>query len=241
MIEMVRRSLRQKFGSPAITIALGVIALLTAFSGATTDPERALGTGFVAIVLLAAGSVSKDASGGALQMILTRPIPRTTYLFGRFFGILAAYALFLALTGALTVLLASVLPRVAGASAPSQFSMAALGRGLTGAFLDSLLFAAILLFFSTFLRGYADVLAYVVLSILLSLLPGFGVAIRKPWLQRGAEQLRKNVLPDVDWSEVLRGRHVLAEPTGRWVLAVTVFLILAAVIFSRREFTYGHD
>ncbi len=112
---------------------------------------------------------------------------------------------------------------------------------LAGAFLNALLFAAILLFFSTFLRGYADVLAYLVLSIFLALLPGLGVALRKPWLQRGAEQLRKNVLPDVDWSQVLRGHQVLGEPTGRWVLAVTAFLILAAVIFSKREFTYGHD
>ena len=86
MIEMVRRSLRQKFGSPAMAVALGVIAILTAFQAAASDPERALGTGFVAIVLIAAGSVSKDASGGALQMILTRPIRRTTYLFGRYSG-----------------------------------------------------------------------------------------------------------------------------------------------------------
>ena len=241
MIEMVRRFLRQKFGSPAIAIALGVMALLTAVTAALSDPERALSTGFVAIVLIAAGSVSKDASGGALQMILTRPIPRSTYLFGRYFGILAAYAIFLALTGALTVLLANTLPRLPGARTPSGFAMLPLGRGLAGAFLDALLFAAILLFFSTFLRGYADVLAYVVLSIFLSLLPGFGRAIGKPWLQRGAEALRKNVLPDVDWSEVLRGHQVLAEPTGRWVLAVAVFLSLAAIVFSKREFSYGHD
>ena len=238
---MVRRFLRQKFGSPAMAIALGVVALLTAVQAALSEPERALGTGFVAIVLLAAGSVSKDRSSGALQLILARPIRRTSYLFGRYLGILAAYGTFLGVTGALATLLAYAWPRMIGASTSSGFAVAALARGLGSAFLNGLLFAAVLLFFSTFLRGYADVLAYLVLSILLGLLPGLGQALRKPWLQHAAEELRRNVLPDVDWGEVLRGHEILGEPTGRWVLAVTAFLILAAVVFSRREFSYGND
>jgi ABC-type transport system involved in multi-copper enzyme maturation permease subunit len=241
MIEMVRRFLRQRFASPAMAIALAVIALLTAVQAALSDPERALGSGFLAIVLIGAGSVSKDASGGALQMILARPIRRSSYLFGRYLGILAAYAVFLLVAGGLTVLFSSTLPGLFGATARPVFSAPALGRGAAAALLDALLFAAILLFFSTFLRGYADVLAYILLSILLQLLAGLGSALREPWLGDAGEAIRKNVLPKVDWNEVLRGQNVLGEPTGRYVLAVTVFLLLAAVVFSRREFAYGHD
>ena len=34
---------------------------------------------------------------------------------------------------------------------------------------------------------------------------------------------------------------MLGAEVGRFVLALTVFLIGAIVIFSRREFSYGHD
>ncbi len=79
MIEMARRLLRQKLGSPAMGIALGVLALLTAIQAALSDPERALGAGIFALALIGAGSVSRDASSGALQMILARPIRRTSW------------------------------------------------------------------------------------------------------------------------------------------------------------------
>jgi ABC-type transport system involved in multi-copper enzyme maturation permease subunit len=241
VIEVVRRFLRQRFGSPAMATALGVLALLTAIQAALSEPERALESGFLAIVLIAAGSVSRDASSGALQMILARPIRRTSYLFGRYLGILAAYAAFLAGTCGLTVLLAVVLPRALGAVSSSAVSPESLARGVGAALLNASLFASILLFFSTFLRGYADVLAYILLSILLQVVPGLGRTLHKSWLTSAGEEARRNVLPEVDWSEVLRGRHALGEPTGQFVLAVVVFLTVAALIFSRREFSYGRD
>lgn len=241
MIEMTRRFLRQRFGSPAMAIALGVFALLTAVQGALSEPERAMGAGFFAILLISAGSVSKDASSGALQMILARPIRRTAYLFGRFAGMLAAYAVFLVATGVLTAAVGSTLPRLLGATAAPVFSVAPLARGAAASFLDAVLFASMLLLFSTFLRGYADVLAYIVFSIMLSLLPGLGEAFHQPWLRQAGDAIRKNALPQVGWSDVLRGRDILGEPTGRWVLAVTVYLALAALIFSRRQFAYGQD
>ncbi len=242
MIEMVRRFLRQRFGSPAMAIALGVLVLLTAIQAAVSDPEQAVGTSFLAILLIAAGSVSKDASGGALQMILARPIRRTAYLFGRYAGILAAYAVTLGAIVGLTLLCASALPALFGPrNVAADFSVAALGRGAGAAFFNGILFAAILLFFSTFLRGYADVLGYILLQVLLGLVPALGDFLQKPWLRRAGETLRSNVLPNVEWKAILRGENVLGEPTGRWVLAVTAFLVLAAVIFSRREFSYGHD
>ena len=240
MIEMVRRFLRQKFGSPAMVIALSLLAILTAVQGTLSEPEQALGAGFLAILLIAAGSVSRDISGGTIQMILARPISRTSYLYGRYLGILAVYAVFLAISAALTVLATRLLPTLIGAGTPGA-SLDSILRGIAIAMANALLFAAILLFFSTFLRGYSDVLAYFGLMIFLGAMPGLGAALRKPWLARAGEVLRSNLLPQVDWSGILRGRGLLGEPTGRWVLAVTAFLALATVIFSRREFSYGQD
>jgi hypothetical protein len=49
------------------------------------------------------------------------------------------------------------------------------------------------------------------------------------------------MMPSVEWGTVLRGEEVLAAATGRWIFALTVYLVLAAVVFSRRELPYGQD
>lgn len=239
MIEMARRFLRQRLGSPAMLVALAILALLTA-AQATEDPERALGSGFLALALIAAGSVARDISGGAIQMILARPIRRTSYLFGRYAGVLATYAAFLLVAAAVAVAFRTLL-RSAMHAPPIDPQLPALARGIAAGLANALLFSAILLFFSTFLRGYADVLAYFVLLGTLGLLPNLGRQLGKPGLERAGEALRDNVLPQVDWSAVLRGQRVLAEPTGRFALAVAVFLAFAVLVFSRREFSYGQD
>ena len=240
MTEMIRRYLRQKLASPGIVVALGVITLVTAFRLAVTGGKEGLETGFVSLLLLAAASVSKDASGGALQMILARPLTRTDYLFGRYLGILAAYASFLAACALVAFALATVFLPMLGLER-TPVSAPALLRGFGGGMLGVVLPAAILLFFSTFLPGYADVLAYFLLMIALPIPALLGQALRKPGLERVSELAKQNVLPEVRWDQVLQGQDALGAATGRWVLAVTVFLVAAAVVFSRREFAYGQD
>jgi hypothetical protein len=117
----------------------------------------------------------------------------------------------------------------------------ALLRGFGSGMLGAILPAAVLLFFSTFLPGYADVLGYFLLLIVLPLPGALGQALKKPWLERLSAVARDNVLPEVRWDSVLAGANPLGAATGRWVLAVTVFLAAAAAVFSRREFAYGQD
>lgn len=243
MSEMIRRLLRQKFHSPAMVVALSVIALLTAVQSAVTGVQSALEGSVLALLLLSAGSVSKDVSGGALQMILSRPIRRAEYLFGRYFGILVAYALYLASTAALAFVTVELLPRLFGSHPPAGFPANA-GRGVATALLNATLLAAIVLFFSTFLRGYGDVLAYFLLLLLLSLpeaVGGVAESLRKLWIMKGLRVGKENLLPQVPWADVLRGEHVFRAETGQYVLAVALFLTLATVVFSRREFSYGHE
>jgi ABC-type transport system involved in multi-copper enzyme maturation permease subunit len=239
---MIRRFLRQKFGSIGIVITLAVLALLGAAQAAATGrPEAPEFGGFLALVALGAASVSKDASSGALQMILARPIRRVDYLFGRYSGILLAYAVYLAATAGLALLLSPLLGRVLGAEIAGNLSVRDLVRGAAGSLFSSALFAAVLLFFSTFLRGYGDVLAYLLLSLLLAAPGALSGPLRMPWLSTLGTIARDNILPRVSWDEVLRGRDILAPATGAFVLAVTAYLTFAAWIFSRREFTYGQD
>ena len=87
MIEMVRRYLRQKYGSVGFSLALGILAIIETFTFANGGGRGGFVVVHWGIFLLAAGSVSRDVSSGALQMILSRPIRRTEYLFGRYLGI----------------------------------------------------------------------------------------------------------------------------------------------------------
>ena len=237
---MIWRLLRQRFGSPLMATVLGVLVVMGGLQAALSDPERQLESGFLAIVLLGAGVVSRDASGGALQMILSRPIRRTDYLIGRYLGVLAAYAVLLAATAAVTVVLSAVLPRI-GPSHSALLDPARLAMGILGGFLNGALFAAMLLFFSTFLRGYSDVLAVILLNLALSLPEGLASLLRRPWIERVGDVVRENVLPRVEWGRAIREQRLLGEPTGRYVLALTAFLLFALLVFSRRQFAYGQD
>jgi hypothetical protein len=237
VIEMIRRFVRQRFGSVGLVAALAVLAMLELFNLAS----RGAGSGFAmaswAIFVIAAGSVSRDISSGALQMILSRPIHRTEYLFGRYLGILTSYAIFLLVTSLLTLLVVQVFSSRAASAAVPDLSVNAMAIGAGDAFLDGALQAAVLLLFSTFLPGIADLLGLLLLYLALNL----PMASKARWLRDVAERARENMLPAVAWNEVLRGHGTLGAATGRWVFALTVYLTLAAIIFSRRELRYGQD
>lgn len=232
MIEMVRRFVRQKFGSPGLVVGLGVLALIETFGVAHRGSANGFSIANWAIFVLAAGSVSRDVSSGALQMILSRPIRRTQYLYGRYVGILVAFALFLVFTS----LLAFVVVHLAAPGAAAEVSPARLARSTGETFLSGAFPAAILLFFSTFLPGIADLLGLLILYMVLHLPASAGSA-----LARVAEAARENLVPDVPWNEAVRGQGAALAAAGRWVFALTVYLALAAVVFSARELPYGND
>ncbi len=238
---MVRRFLRQKLGSVGVVIALAVLSLVTAFQVVVTGSGQSLETGFVALLILAAASVSRDSASGALQMILARPILRVEYLFGRYCGILLCYAMYIAATGAVALVLSPLLRAGLGIGSAREATPGDLARGAASALLSAALLSSVLLFFSTFLRGYGDVLGYLLLSLLLGAPDILGGALKKPWLPKLGAVVRENVLPHVDWDGVLRGGGVFSAATGQYALALTAYLALAVWIFSRREFSYGQD
>ena len=237
MIEMVRRFLRQKLGSPLILIVMAAFALLSMIPLVASKGRADTGAGLIVLFVLAAGSVSRDASSGALQMILARPIRRSEYLFGRFLGIAAAFGLFLLVTFVLAILMPRILPFLAS----TDVDAGATARALAGSFLQGMLVAAMLVFFSTFLPGYADVLAFFLFGLSLSVPEVLAGWLKAPRLTRFGTVLHENLSPTVPWDEVLRGDNVLREATGRYALALVAFLVAALVLFSRREFAYGQD
>lgn len=241
MIEMARRLVMQKFGSRAVVGLLCVLAALLAFGAASDGARgRAFQTASLALIALGAGVVSRDISSGAVQMILARPLSRTAYLLGRWLGVLWAFAIFLAITAILVLLFSyAVLPAMHASVAP--LSLPSLLRGGAGALLDGVLFSATLLCLSTFLPGYGDLIAYFLIVVGLGSLQSMGGTLRRPSLETAARLVRENLMPDPDWTELLSGRWASLEAAGRWALAVTALLLVAALIFRRRQFAYGQD
>ena len=230
MIEMVRRFLRQKLRAAGTLVLLALLAAMTGLSIVASGGTAGIGGGgYLALLILAAASISRDASSGALQMILARPIRRTDYLFGRYLGIVVAFGAFTVLSVALG-LLVKTLWGPHGAIPP----MGVVG-GVGFAILWAAQMAAPLVFFSTFLPGYGDVIALLLLQIFVSM------RTNVPWMVRMSETLGRELLPTVAWPGVFRGEPAALSAAGRAVLAATLFLAAAVILFSRREFAYGRD
>jgi hypothetical protein len=231
MIEMIRRSLRQKSRNVGTLVVLGLLAVFSALALASTGKADSASSGLLGLLVLAAAAVSRDASSGALQMILARPIRRTDYLFGRYLGILAGFAAFLVIVGlvALVMKTAWLQDRVRPLTARVLLENVGFGA------LWAAPAAAVLLFFSTFLPGYGDVIAFVTLQILLSLRTNVAS------VEKVVETLRREILPNVPWARVFAGDPAALADAGRATLATAIFLTAAAFVFSRREFGYGRD
>lgn len=234
MTEMIRRFLAQKLGGMGTCIAFVLLAVLSAFLLQSGRP----GTTILAVILLSAGIVSRDARSGALQMILARPILRVEYLLGRYFGVLTGLAAFLLLSFGLAVGLDRV-NALAGWDA-SFFSWKDALKTSAAEFPGGALDAAILLFLSTFLRGIGDVLAYVLSFVVLSVAPQIGMSLGNPGIARVFRGAMDNLAPAPAWGQILRG-GVLQPAFGRYALALTGYILLAALVFNRREFSYGTD
>ena len=232
MIEMIRRFLRQKLRSAGTIV---VLALLAAMSGpmlsgaAGGGGGMSSGGGFVALIVLAAACVSKDASSGALQMILARPIRRTDYLFGRYLGILLAFLVFTVFSIGISLFIRAVW----GPRGPVDALEILQGVGFAALWAAQM--SAAIVFFSTFLPGYGDVIALLVLEIFASLRTNVA------WMVKVSQAIGRELLPSVSWEHVFRGEPDALAAAGRAVLAATLFLVSGAVVFSRREFAYGRD
>jgi hypothetical protein len=240
MTEIARRYLRQKLRSPWVLLALGAMAFAGALQSAESGGESPLDVGYVVILVLAAGCVSRDVGSGALQMILCRPVRRSDYLLGRYLGILTAYGLVLAASGGLALALSRAFLPLLGVT-PRPIGLDLLATAIGAAFLTGAGMAATILFLATFLPGYGDVLGFVVLAPLTRLPDAAAQILKAPWLATAGEAVRRNLLPSLDWTPVLRGERPVGEACGRWVFAVAAYLVLAIVVFSRRQFAYGHD
>ena len=237
MIETARRFLAQRAGSVGIWLAMVALALLGSMPLRAGTPLGFIVT--MAVFVLASGIVSRDASSGALQMILARPILRAEYILGRFAGGVAAVLGFLAATLVLSFLLdrAAALAGWTGTSFDWNGAARVAGEEVPHAILN----LAILLFFSTFLRGMGDVLAFLLFGLIFGAVPGIAAMLHRPEIATASNAIAENLAPDGAWRSIFHGGRLLQVGTGQWFLALAAYLLAATLVFNRRELSYGQD
>jgi ABC-type transport system involved in multi-copper enzyme maturation permease subunit len=224
----------------ALLILIVIVVTLSAIGAQPHAPYEMIG-----LFALIAGCqlIGPEFSSGTLQLILSKPIGRSTYLLSRVAGVV------LAIWVAIAVMFASDVVGRLIAGTPIVWRTAAAAAVVSA--LKVLLVCALLAFFGSFTRSYVNVGIYLGAQILLSMIYGMlGMmknAIRGEMAVIGAflrahagvmealGAVNKNLFPDEPFLPFDRN----------WILMMvsnaSVALLLACVVFSRREVPYGAD
>jgi ABC-type transport system involved in multi-copper enzyme maturation permease subunit len=240
MAETLRRHFAHLGYVSALLVLIVIVVLMSAIGAPAQAPYE-----MISLFTLIAGCqlIGPEFSKGTLQLILSKPVGRSTYLVSRVLGVVVAIWV------AIIVMFASdVIGRLI-AETPITWRTA-LATMLVAA-LKVLLVCALLAFFGSFSRSYVNVGIYLGAQILFSMIVGLlsmmknavsgemgkiGAILREhPAVLETLGTIHRNVFPDDP-----------AIPFDRnWILMMlcnaSAALLLACVIFSRREVPYGAD
>lgn len=236
-------TLRRHLTAPAYLVFVGGITAIAAIIG-RVNGSSGLWQGLWSLltVILGAQLIGPEFSSGTLQLILAKPVNRSSYLLGRFAGVVAA-----AWIAIIVPLLFDLGGRLLFYNAPSDWRAAINSTG--GEALHALLVCALLSLFGSISRSYFNVAIYFVLSVGLTLLiAGLRLVagglrafdwlskllVKHPGILRGVEAIHENLFPTVP-----------PRPEPVWVMLIVsnaaIALLLACMFFRRREVPYGAD
>jgi hypothetical protein len=179
-------------------------------------------------IITGSGPIGPEFSSGTLQLILVKPVNRSTYLVSRIVGVLCVVWL-----AALVPFLCEVIGRMLRGEVPWY----AMGMKLLNTAVLAVLTVSLLTLFGSLTRAYINAALYVSLQIALNVVPGIlGMAGRDRFamVRRGIDVVEQNLFPPAisgfDW---------------RWMLLVlcnaAVAIVLACFVFRNREVPYGAD
>ena len=241
---VILETLRRQFTSVFFVAFLLVISTIAVFVGsAGTATHTWLELAYVIGMILGAQLIGPEFSSGTLQLILAKPINRTTYLLSRYAGVICAAAILFGVP-----LLIDIVCRLLWTTGKIEWSEMLIEVGQT--FAVVMLACALLALFGTFLRAYFNVGLYFGLQAILAIIIGalsLITGMHSTRFPRLRDFLRAH--PGV-MSAVRGAMHNLYPdpPSGfsrEWVVLVltnAVFaLFIAAWIFRKREVPYGAD
>ncbi len=236
--ETIRRHLTSTF-----FLLYAMFVWFTAFVLGRYQSSPGAWQGLVAVVVYITGAqlIGPEFSSGTLQLILAKPVNRSTYLLSRYGGVIIAIWVFVAV---------AITGEIAGRfSSAKAFEWSRIVPSFNLA-VEAMLTCALLAMFGSFLRSYMNVALYALLGVAITVantainelrvgIPGVIGALggffgQYPQIGATISWIERNLYP---------GRPVTFE--RNWVLLVlsnsAVALLLACLIFRRREVPYGAD
>ena len=240
---VISETLRRHFahlGYISALLILIVIVALTAAIGAPQAPYE-----MISLFAMIAGCqlIGPEFSSGTLQLILSKPVGRSSYLLSRVAGVT------LAIWVAVVVMFGSDVVGRLIAGKPIVWRVA-LAAAMVSA-LKVLFVCSLLAFLGSFSRSYVNIGIYIAAQILMPMLSGIlgmmrgaasgemaviGAFLRKhPGFLEGLATINTNLFPDAPMIPFDRNWIVMV------ICNASVALLLACVIFSRREVPYGAD
>jgi ABC-type transport system involved in multi-copper enzyme maturation permease subunit len=225
---VVRETMRRHLTHPGF-IAYLAFLLLVGLGVAQFGPPGAGWPSLIGLLSILTGCavIGPEFSSGTLQLILVKPIRRSTYLLSRVAGVLSVVWL-----AAIVACLAELGLRVTKGNVP----WATLGAVLLNTAIVSVLVVSLLALLGSFPRAYINVALYLALMFGLGLLPAILSATRRDVtsVMRVITFVDQNLFPDAP-----RGLD------GPWILLVlsnaAIALVLACFVFRNREVPYGAD
>ncbi len=241
---VIVETLRRHFAHLGYIAALLLLIVIVTTASAMGAPSQASYQVMWLFSLIAGCQlIGPEFSSGTLQLILSKPIGRASYLLSRVTGVV------LAIWIAIAVIFASdVVGRLIDGT-PILWRTAAAAVLVSA--LKVLFVCSLLAFLGSFSRSYVNVGIYIGAQILLPMIYGMlnmmknavsgemaviGAFLRaNPSVMKAMDTINSNLFPDAP-----------AIPFDRnWILMMmsnaAVALLLACVIFSRREVPYGAD
>jgi len=182
-------------------------------------------------LIFGAGLIGPDASGGVLELVLTRPVTRPQYVLARW---LAAAGLASGAAAGQTAVVAAIMAGFGHAPA-----WAAIGSTVVPQLSVAVGLTAVLVAFSAMTSGFGDLRAWLLCWILGAIVEFAGQARHVGWLRRAGDEITKTMLPGIDADAL---PTLLAFPCTSlvgWLSTVTLALAVAMVVLNRRELSHG--
>lgn len=221
-------TVRRHLNSPSYCVTLAIFAL-AAFFSARFESLGAAWPPLVQVLAVVVGCapIGPEFSSGTLQLILVKPVNRSAYLLSRVAGVITAVWI----VGGIACGAELLGRAVHGQPLEAVY----LGKTLLNVAIASILIVSLLTLFGTFTRAYFNVALYMLLQI------GLGVSLslaamgrRFPAITKALEQVLNNLFPEPPPN--------LSTPWTLMVLSnAAVALVLACLLFRRREVPYGAD
>jgi ABC-type transport system involved in multi-copper enzyme maturation permease subunit len=225
---VIGETLRRHLTSVAVVSYIVLLAIVGIGMSYSSEPTGGW-TSLVSLlaIILGCGPIGPEFSSGTLQLILVKPIQRSTYLLSRVTGVVLLVWLAAGVACTAGIVTRLLNGRTVGWE---QF-----GNALLGSAAETLLTVSLLTLLGSLTRAYFNVALYIGVQVGLSILTAIlNLSRRFPEVISAIQVVVSKLFPDAPRSF-----------DRQWLLMVAsnaaVALVLACLVFRRREVPYGAD